>query len=114
YLSDLKSALDNDRLSYQKAIIAACGIDAAELAKRFARAYHDYADTLLGPEQAARELGCTPAELRTAFTRFVTAKGSIDPELGGLLAVPPEPIVRLHWEELFPLAQRYLAGDLRD
>jgi hypothetical protein len=128
YLSDLKSVLDNDRENYQRAVIAACGVDASELAKRFSKAYHGYADVPVGPEQAARELGCTVEEMRATFIRFVVAKGAIDPELGGLLGamevvegkvkfvpnVQPEWVNRLHWEELYPLAQKMMAGDLRD
>ncbi len=115
YLSDLNGALDQDRKAYQRAIIAACGVDAGELSRRFAKAYHGYADTPVGPEQAALELGCTVTELRNALRHVVVGKGGLDPQLlAGLYVVPADPIPRVHWEELFPLAHKIMALDLRD
>ncbi len=53
-------------------------------------------------------------ELRNALRHVVTGKGGLDPQLLGLLVVPPEPIPRVQFEELYPLLQKVMALDLRD
>lgn len=108
YFSDLQGALQDDRAAFQRAMVGVSGMEPQKLVQAFAEAYHGYADSSVGLETAAREMGCTQAELRAAFSGYARSQGSIDGDLGNLLKHPPQPMPRLAWEELYGDAQTIL------
>lgn len=106
------NALNDQREKYRRKIHEASGLDADELARRFARSYHAYADDPVTLEQAARELGYTPEEVRAAFNRYnqppPVGVGGIEAELGALVLEPSEPLPRLKWEDFYDDAQKIM------
>lgn len=64
YSADLERRRRRDGDDYAQAVRTATGgMSSAEVAAALARLYGGYADALVTPEQAARELGIVPAEL---------------------------------------------------
>lgn len=107
YEDDLDKQLRRDREDYAAAVAAATGgSDAAQVAVALAELYRNYADELVTPEQAARELGVPPDELACRLT------AAIDPVILALcegLAVQ-----RGQWETAFGEAALLGAGFGKD
>jgi hypothetical protein len=105
--------LAEQREAYRRATREVCGLDAGPLAVRFARHYHGYADVPVNLDRAARDLGYTPEEVRTAFHRASShpklgGEGGIHQQLGGLVLDPCQVVPPVVWETLYPEAQRLM------
>lgn len=110
YLNDLKRLLARDRENYQDATWRLVGLDAADVARLYGRAWNSYVEDTLGPQEAAVELGVTPEVLLRRLKLYALARGGADLVLAGFLDKNPQRLTRLEWEDSYALAQAILAG----
>ena len=114
YLSDLEGWLARDRQDYSTALARVTGgMKPAELARAYSRSWDNYVEVDLLPADLARELGVQEKTLVATFKAYAQAKGSIDPVLAAVIQTPPLPVLRDHWEEVYPVAQEILLGAKR-
>jgi hypothetical protein len=108
YLSDLKRQIEADQRAYAESLFKVNGLKPAENAAAYAKAWERYADLDLEVEDVAREIGTTKESLLSSLKKYAGA-GQADPILAGLLADPPVPIRREHFEEVYGALQGVLA-----
>jgi hypothetical protein len=114
YLSDLEGWLARDRQDYSTALARVTGgMKPVELARAYSRSWDNYVEADLLPADLARELGVQEKTLVATFKAYAQAKGSIDPVLAAVIQTPPLPVLRDHWEEVYPVAQEILLGAKR-
>lgn len=110
YLSDLPGQLAEDNGRYAGAVARANGLGVAENARLYADFWEAYADRPVTAAVAARELGCPEDRLTNAVAAYVAKGGIVDPVVAAYAQVPPLPIRRDHFEEVYSLLQSLLVG----
>lgn len=108
YLSDLEGHVKGDQAYYAAKLMQLNGTKPAEMARLFARAWDDYAERDLTPDNFARELGVDKAKMIAAIKAYAT--GGADPVLTQVIQDPPLPVIRSHFEEVYSLAQSAIRG----
>lgn len=116
YLSDLEGHVVSDRAGYEKALKRLNGLTAKENAQGYAKAWARYIDTDLSLDDVAREAYVEKEALVKILKEYAKPKPELDPKkliadpvLIGLLADPPQPIRREHFEEVYSLLQEIIA-----
>lgn len=107
YLSDLPGKMEDDIRIFAKAVFRTNGLTVKDNASAYRAVWQAYADTPLGIEQQAFELGTTAEAWKKAIVAY-GALGNRDPQIVGRLRRPT--IRREHWEEIYPLAQTVVRG----
>ena len=115
YLTPLEDDFESDQVVYARALLRLTGWKPAEAAKAYGEAWKQYADTSVGGEQFALELGVTYEHMIDAFRWYVrpVAKGgggSQDPVIVGFLKKPEFAARREYIEEAYVLAQQAIQG----
>jgi len=110
YLSNLDGALAQDRAAFRDAIRQASGLEAGKLSVAYGEAWNRYAEQSVTLEVAAFELGCPPEKLMQSLKGILTTTGQLDPVLAVFTKTPPGTIQRVHWEEVYSLAQTNMRG----
>lgn len=104
YLSDLPGQLKIDQEAYARALKKVNGLTPEANARNYANQWRKYADTSLGLEETAVELGVDVKVWKEALVKYSSGK-LVNPLLAGLLADPPARIRREHWVAKYALAQ---------
>ncbi len=110
YLSPLKSRLAKDNQEYADALLLVNGLTPQRNAAVYAAAWHQYAETSLGPDEIAAELGVTREVWLRALKQYAAPNGQPvigDPVLVGMLG--GRKVRREHAEERHALMQQILA-----
>jgi hypothetical protein len=108
YLRDIQQKIDDDRRDYERAVKEACGLTFREFGGAYREQYERYVLGSVGPDEAARYVGCTPAE----FSQRVGAYRTAD----RLLAVPlaslakGRQIPRTNFELIYPVLSEVVRG----
>ena len=109
YLSDLPGQMEDDIRVFARAVKTVNGLTIKDNAKAYATAFQRYADTSLGMEETAYELG-TDAKTWEAALKAYGKDNLADTLLAGLVADKPRRIRREHWFEAYSLAHIVLRG----
>lgn len=97
YSKDINSELQNTRLRYAAAVASATrGLKPEENTEAYGKIFIDYQQKPLTLADAAKEVGCTPPQLRETLERILQP----DPAVATLLA--SRPLRRDLWEAAFP------------
>jgi hypothetical protein len=113
YLSDsIQEAIAADQTVYAKALNRCNGLTPEANAAGYLKAYRNYANRSLLPEDFAREWGYTTDDLlaRLRFYASPQGAGQLDPILSRLIQNPPVPVRREQAEEVQPLLYAALKG----
>lgn len=110
YLSDLERWVKRDQADYAESLLKLTGLKPAEMARTFGLLHASYQEADLALGQAAKEAGYTKAHALAALKAYAATSGPLDPVLAGLLQVPDEPVLRQHYEEVFPTLMNVMRG----
>lgn len=103
YLGPLFKELARDRERYNESLAALLGLKSDEVSKLVADSWKRYESSSMLPDQLAAEIGCTEKELTDSVSSYLKSTGQIDLLLSSIVADPPVPIRREHFEEILPI-----------
>lgn len=112
YVRDLQAKLKQDRQAFVDRLKECNGLTPKANAELYARLWDWYAEGRLSLADCAREAGVTPRRLGEVLLAVQRQK-KLDPVLADLVRSKPLKIRREHWEEVFPIVQTYLIGEVK-
>lgn len=104
YLSDLEEQVKDAQAYYAKRLKKLNGLTPEANARAYAKVWDQFVERDLGLEDVCRELNVEKVFFLERLKAYAS-KGGADPVLASLLANPPEPMRREHFEEVYSLAQ---------
>ena len=114
YGPGLEIPLNRDREIYQDAFTKTTGQTSQQTMQTYSGAFSKYAFTQVSLEQAAAELGATPANFLKTLKEAAQRQGASDFRLDPFLTQPAKDIQRLTWEDSYSAASDIYYGILPD